>query len=63
MTVAELIAKLLTFDQSLRVAVEDADTQWCAPVVNVTVMKHPEGETFAVIDPCGYPDMLGRFNL
>lgn len=61
MTVTELITELGKLDGALRVAVEDADTQWCAPVVGVEVKNHPSGEVFAVIDPGSYYDMLGEF--
>jgi len=61
MTVAELIAALGTIDPTLRVAINDADTGWCAPAVSVDVKDHPSGERFAVIHPCSYVDMMEAF--
>lgn len=61
MTVTELIAELGKFDGALRVAIEDADTDWCAPAVGVDAKNHLTGERFVVIYPCSYVDMLGSF--
>ena len=62
MTLAELIVELTKLDSTLPVAIEDADTGWCAPVIQVSVKGLEEdGSLYAVMEPCCYADMKGYF--